>query len=269
MFVLGILLEVCFYILEVDRLVSQLESGKKRKKPPVNEEDDDDDNNDGDVEEAFETARAVALFKKRKRRKAEKNVLSRQLLTCPALMDFMTGSSDGAVNKFHCCFCNKDISILSKGFREPMRHFLCISHQKRDQRYHLAEHQFIYELNGTDTIPSSDLTEGERQIILARKPVVLTGPYPFPEDNHRDLSHITSEVPLSTLLTCVMELLRHGGNYSLLRKQWCQFRSSLGTQSGLSGSSWSKSETLVSILFVLSLFLLSFFLFVNDSYFFL
>ena len=265
MFILGILLEVCFYVLEVDRLVSHLETGggKKRKRPPVNEEDEDDDN-DGDVEEAYETARAVALFKKRKRRNAEKNVLSRQLLTCPALMDFMTGASDGDVNKFHCSFCNKDISILSKGFREPMRHFLCISHQKRDQRYHLEEHQFIYELNGTDTIPSSELTEEERRIILARKPVVLSGPYPFPEDNHQDLSHITSEVPLSTLLTCVMELLRHGGNYSLLRKQWCQFRSSLGTQSGLSGSSWSKSETLVSILFFLSYFSL---LFVIESFF--
>ena len=127
-----------------------------------------------------------------------------------------------------------------------MRHFLCASHQKRDQRFHLAEHHFIYELNGIDTIPASELTAEETAIIMHRDPVVVTGPYAFPEDNHQDLSHISSEVPTSTLLTCVLELLRYGGCYSLLRRQWCLFRSSLGTHSGLSGSSWCKSETLVS-----------------------
>ena len=219
---------------------------RKRRFSLVAGGDDDDDENDGDIEEVAENARAVVLFQKRKKRNSEKNVLSRLHCTCPALRDFVTGSSDGDPNKFHCIFCNRDISILTKGPRELMRHFLCATHQRRDQRYHLEENQFIYELNGVDVIPASELTQEETDIIMTRKAVVASGPFAFPEDNHQNLEHITSEVPISTLLTCVLELLRHGGSYSLLRKQWCQFRSSLGTHSGLTGSSWSKSETLVS-----------------------
>ena len=210
----------CF-VIEVDRLVTHLERGvqSNKKKPVVDANPSDDEQNDGDVDDIVETAKAVALYQKKKKRNAAKNVLSRQVCNCPALLDFVTGSSDGDPNKFHCCYCNRDISILTKGLKEPMRHFLCATHQRRDQRYHLAEHHFIFELNGTDTIPANELREEDRNIIMSRKEVVPSGPYPFPEDNHQDLSHISSEVPISTLLTCVMELLRHGGDYSLLRKQ--------------------------------------------------
>ena len=144
--------------------MTHLERGvqSSKKRPVVDAAPSDDKQNDGEVE----TAKAVALYQKRKKRNAVKNVLSRQVCSCPALLDSVTGSSDGNPNKYHCSYCNQNISILTKGLKEPLRHFLCATHLRRDQRYHLTEHHFIYELIGVDTIPANDLSEEDRNIMI-------------------------------------------------------------------------------------------------------
>ena len=57
-----------------------------------------------------------------------------------------------------------------------------------------------------------------------------------------------------TLVSRVTELLRTGGDFQLLRRLWGHFCASLADRDPLYSIRWSKSETLVSILFFCLLF---------------
>ena len=55
-----------------------------------------------------------------------------------------------------------------------------------------------------------------------------------------------------TMINCLVELLRSGGDYLLLRKLWGHFRATLGTDSPLYNLTWSRGESLVScVIFVI------------------
>ena len=68
----------------------------------------------------------------------------------------------------------------------------------------------------------------------------------FPEDLLPSCTREGSSVPLLTMVTSLMELLRCGGSYLLLRKLRGCFRATLGRKNPLYSLTWSRSESLVS-----------------------
>ena len=48
------------------------------------------------------------------------------------------------------------------------------------------------------------------------------------------------------MVNCLIELLRFGGSYLLLRKLWGCFRATLGPENPLYNVRWSRPESLVS-----------------------
>ena len=71
---------------------------------------------------------------------------------------FVTGPLDPEHNKhkFYCQICKTNVSIFSKGAREIVRHFLCESHFRKNQRWryeHLKKKdkvtgRIVYEVRG-------------------------------------------------------------------------------------------------------------------------
>ena len=75
--------------------------------------------------------------------------------------------------------------------------------------------------------------------------------FPFPEDLLPKQSRVDSRVPNMTLVGCLCELLRSGGDFILLRRLWGHFLASLSEDpEPLFALSWSRSETVVSMDFV-------------------
>ena len=52
-------------------------------------------------------------------------------------------------------------------------------------------------------------------------------------------------MPFMTLVSCVCDLLRSGGDFALLRRLWNHFCSSLGDREPEYQLGWSRSETVV------------------------
>ena len=73
--------------------------------------------------------------------------------------------------------------------------------------------------------------------------------YLFPEDRLSKHSQITSRVPLLTMVSCLTEVLRGGGSYTMLRRLWRFFCASLSETDPRYRVAWNKSETLVSFHF--------------------
>ena len=69
----------------------------------------------------------------------------------------------------------------------------------------------------------------------------------FVEDEVNALVGVPSNVPPTTLVGCLFELLRSSGSQMFLRRLWSQFRTTLPVDSPYACVSWSKTETLVVI----------------------
>ena len=76
-------------------------------------------------------------------------------------------------------------------------------------------------------------------------PVTLGKMNNFLEDEVDTLVGVPSNVPPSTLVGCLFELLRNGGSQVFLRRLWNQFRTTLPVESAYASVTWSKPETLV------------------------
>ena len=94
-------------------------------------------------------------------------------------------------------------------------------------------------------LPVSELSAKQCAEIEATPPVVLGNKNKFVEDEVDALVGVPSNVPPSTLVGCLFELLRSGGSQSFLRRLWNQFRTTLPVDSPYAVASWSKTETLV------------------------
>ena len=73
--------------------------------------------------------------------------------------------------------------------------------------------------------------------------------FSFPEDLLPACTQVDSSISLMTLINCLLELLRSGGSYTLLRKLWGCFRATLGPEDPLFNLNWSRPESLVSVFF--------------------
>ena len=95
-----------------------------------------------------------------------------------------------------------------------------------------------------------ELTTAQREDYLAWPCKEKQEGFNFPEDLLPSCTRVDSSVPLMTLVTCLLELLRAGGSYVLLRRLWGCFHATLGPDNPLYKLNWSRAESLVSCLFV-------------------
>ena len=76
-------------------------------------------------------------------------------------------------------------------------------------------------------------------------PVVLGKKNAFAEDEINAIVGVESNVPSSTLLGSLFELLRSGGSHSFLRRLLNEFRTTIPMECNFAQATWSKTKTLV------------------------
>ena len=204
--------------------------------------------------------RVEELQPRKKVRKRSCRLTRASLEKHPAFPDFVSGSRSGEASSFYCLICEKDVSMASRGVGEFNRHFMTNDHWQKDVTYRVHRGMQVYN----KLLEPLTLNDRQLEDHRSRPWFELGTGYPFPEDLIPKHSRIESRVPFMTLVSCVTELLRSGGDFQLLRRLWGHFCASLADRDPLYSIRWSKSETLVSILFSLSvvvplLFLLCFF----------
>ena len=138
---------------------------------------------------------------------------------------FVTGPSDAAKmpNLFYRRVCRKNVSVLTHGHHEVLRHFQGSRHFARDQRLHLETPGWrVLYFHG------NPLSEGElerhREKIRKGPLVVRDRGHPFAEDLIADEAGVVDpQLPVLTKVSCLVDALKMGGSYGLVEKLWAQF----------------------------------------------
>ena len=159
---------------------------------------------------------------------------------------FVSRRSDRNPNGFNCDVCRRDVSFLTRGEPEIWRHFTSKSHFVKDRRYRLDHEEVLYTTR-FDEVPVSAITPELPSEIEKTPAVVLGKKNLFVEDEVDALVGVVSNVPSSTLVGGLFELLRSGGSHRFLRRLWSQFQAALPVGSSCAQATWSKTETLVIV----------------------
>ena len=186
----------------------------------------------------------LARDEEKAKRQSERHVLTKAMCHHALPRLFVSRRSDKNPNGFNCAICRKDVSFLSRGPRGIWRHFKCKGHYLKDRRYRYDHEDVIYT-EDFDAIPVGEISAELREEIEKTPPVTLGKMNPFLEDEVDALVGVPSNVPPSTLVGCLLELLRSGGSQVFLRRLWNQFRTTLPVESPYASVTWSKTETLV------------------------
>ena len=185
----------------------------------------------------------LARDEERAKKQSERHVLTKAMSNHPIPKLFVSRSDKGP-NGFNCSICQKDVSFLSRGPRGIWRHFKCKGHYAKDRRYRYDHEEMIFT-EKFDAIPVAESTVEQRAEIEQTPPVVLGKMNKFLENEVDALVGVPSNVPPTTLVGCLFELLRSGGSQVFLRRLWNQFRTTLPVESPYASVTWSKTETLV------------------------
>ena len=158
---------------------------------------------------------------------------------------FVTAPSD-AVNMpshFFCRVCPKNVSVLTHGHHEVLRHFQGSRHFARDQRLRL-ETPGLRVLDFHGNLLSEDEMERQRRKIKKGLLVVREREHPFAEDliTYR-AGVVNQQLPDLTNVSCLVDVLRMGGNYEIVEKLWTQFVLTVGPVN--TEVAWTRDEFLV------------------------
>ena len=187
------------------------------------------------------------LGKKRTRKYSSRNDLHKRMLGLhPAFTSFVAGPKNGQVTHFFCEVCKRDVAMKAHGSGEFIRHFGSDGHWYRDVTYRV--HMRLPVLNRL--LEPMELSDSQIAEYRARPFVDSAEGYPFPEDLIPKHCQIKSRVPFMTLVSCFCDLLRSGGDLILLRRMWGHFCASLGDRKPAYSMQWSRSETVVSIIWL-------------------
>jgi len=160
---------------------------------------------------------------------------------------FVTGATDaaGKPSHFYCRVCRKDVSVLTHGPQEILRHYQGVKHFARDQRLRLETPGWrVLDFEG-NPLSESEL-ERRREHILRGPLVVRDREYPFAEDLIIDESGAPdSTLPVVAKVSSLIETLRLGGPYELVSQLWSQF-TLIASRVNIE-IAWSRDEVLVSI----------------------
>ena len=190
--------------------------------------------------------RLLARDEERVKKQTERHFLTKAMTNHPLPRLFVSRRNDKNPNGFNCSVCRKDVSFLSRGPRGIWRNFECKGHYTKDRRYQFDHEDFIYT-EKFDAIPVSGISSEMRAEIEKTPPVTLGKMNNFVKDEVDALVGVPSNVPPTTLVGCLFELLRSGGSQMFLRRLWSQFRTTLPVDSPYACVTWSKTETLVVI----------------------
>ena len=137
----------------------------------------------------------------------------------------VTGATDavGKPSHFYCRVCRKDVSVLTHGPQEILRHYQGVKHFARDQRLRLETPGWrVLDFEG-NPLSESEL-ERRREHIFRGPLVVRDREYPFAEDLIIDESGAPdATLPVVSKVSSLIETLRLGGPYELVSRLWSQF----------------------------------------------
>ena len=139
--------------------------------------------------------------------------------------------------------------MVSRGAGELVRHFTSDRRWERDVTYRVHKGMPIFnQLRQPIALTDEELSRYRSRPFKEKAVGHL-----FPEDRLPKHSEIRSRVPLLTTVSCLTEVLRGGGIYTMLRRLWGFFCPSLADTDPLYRVTWNKPETLVNFGLVLLL----------------
>ena len=172
-----------------------------------------------------------------------RNRLRRDMVTDdPVYSLFVSGSSTGCPWSFYCMICHRNVSMKTRGAGELDRLFGTPKHWNADLTYRVHNGLPVYNRLRDPMVLSAE----QEADFLSRVCRGRAEGFSFPEELLPSCTREGSSVPLLTMVTSLMELLRYGGSYLLLRKHWGCFWATLGRENPLYSLTWSRSESLVS-----------------------
>ena len=158
---------------------------------------------------------------------------------------FVTGPSDAAnmPSHFYCRLCRKNVSVLTHGHHEVLRHYQGRRHFARDQRLRLETPGWrVLDFQGNPL--AEDELERQREKILKGPLVVRDREHPFAEDLISDEAGVIDpQLPVLTKVSCLVDGLKMGGSYELIEKLWAQFVLTAGPVKR--EVAWTRDEVLV------------------------
>ena len=158
---------------------------------------------------------------------------------------FVTGPSDAAKmpSHFYCRLCKKNVSVLTHGHHEVLRHFQGRRHFARDQRLRLETPGWrVLDFQGNPL--TEDELERQRESIRKGPLVVREQEHLFAEDLISDEAGVIDpQLPVLTKVSCLVDGLKMGGSYDLIEKLWAQFMLTAGPVKR--EVAWTRDEVLV------------------------
>ena len=159
----------------------------------------------------------------------------------------VTGATDaaGKLSHFNCGISRKDISVLTHGPHEVLRHFRGVKHFARDQRLRLeTPGGRVLDFEG-NPLTESEL-ERRRETIFRGLLVIRDWEYLFAEVLIRDDSGAPdAKLPVLAKVSSLVEVLQLGGSYELVHQLWSQFTLTVNRVN--IDVTWSRDEVLVGI----------------------
>ena len=138
---------------------------------------------------------------------------------------FVTGPIDVSTkpSQFYCKICRKDVSVLTHGHHEILRHFQVSKHFPRDQRLRLeTPGRDVLGYEGNVMSPAE--VERQRERIMRGLLVVRDREYPFSEDVIvAETGAVDPNLGVMAKVSSLIEVLRLDGSYELVYRLWAQF----------------------------------------------
>ena len=161
----------------------------------------------------------------------------------------VTGPTD-ALKKFsgfHCRICRKDVSALTHGSSETLRHFQGIRHFARDQRLRLETPGWrVLHFRGKPS--TEDEMELQSEKTLRSRLAVRDREYLLPEDLIPDASvNVHPHLPLQAKFLSLVDVFQLGESYEPVER--LRERLSLTASRVNVTVAWSRSEILVTAVF--------------------
>ena len=158
---------------------------------------------------------------------------------------FVTGPSDAAdmPSHFYCRLCRKNVSVLTHGHHEVLRHFQGRRHFARDQRLRLDTPGWrVKDFQGNPL--TEDELERQKDKIQKGPLVVRDRERPFAENLICDEAGVVdSQLPVLMKVYCLVDAMKMGGSYGLVEKLWAQFVLTAGPVN--QEVAWTRDEVLV------------------------
>ena len=158
----------------------------------------------------------------------------------------MTGPTDVATkpSHFYCRICRKDVSVLTHGYHEILRHFQGSKHFPRNQRLRLETPSGeVLDYKGNAMSPAE--IERQRERMMRSPLVVRDREYPFSEDVINDeTGAVGPSLGMMAKVSSFIEVLRLDESYELIYQLWAQF--TLSAVRVNVNVTWSRDEVLVS-----------------------